>query len=256
MPEWRVYIDESGDHTYRRVTDLHVRYLALTAVAVRKAYYDTTVQPNLEALKRRHFRHDPDDPVILHRSEIVKFKRWFGVLKDPGRCAAWENDIVAFIQTLQAQVFTVVIDKDEHRRRFPGVPLFDPYAYSLAVLLNRVRGFLDLRNGHADVMAESRGRVEDAQLAAAYERLRTTGGGTYGTAAEYTHTYAVAAIAIRRKDHNVAGLQIADLLAASQKIEIVTRNGRPIAAPPSAFMTRFNAAAAHMINQYGQYLLD
>lgn len=154
MPAWRVYIDESGDHTYRSVTDPRVRYLALTAVVVRSAHYRATIQPTLEALKRTHFNYDPDDPVILHRSELVKRKRWFGVLNDPARNKAWEDDIVAFFQALNAQVFTVVIDKDEHRRRFPAVPLYDPYDYSLAVLLNRVRGFLDTWGGPADVIAE------------------------------------------------------------------------------------------------------
>jgi hypothetical protein len=233
-----------------------VRYLALTAVIVRKAHYDTVIVPDLEALKRRHFRYDPDDPVILHRSDIVKRRRWFGVLQDAARNTAWENDILAYIQGLQAQVFTVVIDKDEHRRRYPQVPLFDPYDYSLAVLLNRARGYLNIRGWRADVMAEGRGKVEDAQLAAAYTKLRTVGGGMYGSAPDYANTYPAVAIAIRRKDHNVAGLQIADLLAASQKLEIVSQAGRPLTAAPSAFTNRFNAAAGHMINQYGRYLLD
>lgn len=86
--------------------------------------------------------------------------------------------------------------------------------------------------------------------------LRTKGGGLYGTAAEYSHTYPEAAITIRRKSDNVAGLQIADLMAASQKLEIVASRGGPLGAPPSPFTSRLNAAAAHMINQYGQYLLD
>lgn len=256
MPDWRIYIDESGDHTYRNVADPRVRYLALTAVVVRKAHYNAVIQPGLEALKRKHFNYDPDDPVILHRSEIVKRKRWFGVLNDPARNAAWETDIIAYIRALQAQVFTVVIDKDEHKRRFPGVPLFDPYDYSLAVLLNRVRGYLNIQGGQADVIAEGRGKVEDAQLSAAYVNLRVNGGGAYGTAADYQRAYSQPAIAIRRKIDNVAGLQLSDLMAASQKLEIVASNGRPLASPASAFTTQFNAAANHMINQYGRYLLD
>ena len=256
MPDWRLYIDESGDHTYRSVADPRVRYLALTAVVARKDRYKNAIQPELEALKRKHFNYDPDDPVILHRSEIVKRKRWFGVLQDPARNTAWENDIVDYMQKLDAQIFTVVIDKDEHRRKFPAVPLYDPYDYSLAVLLNRVRGFLNLQPGTADVVAEGRGKVEDAQLAAAYVKLRTIGGGTYGSAAEYSLTYPVDAIVIKRKVDNIAGLQVADLVAASQKIEIVTNEGRPLAAPASPFTVRFNAASAHMINKYGRYLLD
>lgn len=256
MPAWRVYIDESGDHTYRNVANPQVRYLALTATVVLNSRYRATIQPRLEELKRAHFNSDPDDPVILHRSDIVKKRGHFGVLNDAARNTAWENAIVGYIQALNAQVFTVVIDKETHRLRFHRMQLFDPYHYSLAVLLNRIRGFLNIYGGPSDVVAESRGRTEDAQLSAAYVNLRTNGGGIHGTAAEYAAAYPTPTITIRRKSENIAGLQISDLLAASQKLEIVVANGRPVAAPPSAFTNRFNAAAAHMINQYGRYLLD
>ena len=151
-PDWRVFLDESGDHTYRKVADPQTRYLGLTAVVVRKAHYGSVIVPDLDALKRAHFKYDPDDPVILHRTDIVKFKGPFGVLQDPTRRAKWADDLIVFFDKLDAQVFTVVVDKDEHKRKFPGVPLFDPYAYSLSVLLWRIRGFLTLKSARADVL--------------------------------------------------------------------------------------------------------
>lgn len=254
--DWRIYLDESGDHTYRNVSDPQTRYLALTSVVVRKSVYASHVVPDLENLKRRHFSHDPDNPVILHRSDIVKMKRWFGVLQDSARRARWSDDVVAFFASLDAQVFTVVIDKDEHQRRYAGMPLFNPYDYSLAVVLNRIRGFLTIQGGRSDIVAEARGKVEDAQLQAAYQALRTKGGSIYGTASEYLAAYPDNGITFRRKDQNVAGLQVADMLAAPQKTEIVQKNGRPLAAPQSAFTTRLNTTVARMVNRYGQYLLD
>ena len=182
MPQQRIYIDESGDHTYRKVDNLLTRYLALTAIVVVKSHYDSTIHPALEALKRKHFNYDPDNPVILHRSDIVKQRRWFGVLKNPARRQQWADDIVAFFQSLQASVFTVVIDKQIHKQKYP-FQTFDPYEYSLAVLLNRILGYLNLQNAQADVLAEGRGKVEDRQLQAAYRGLLTVGGGIYGTAA-------------------------------------------------------------------------
>lgn len=253
MQRHRIYIDESGDHTYKNVSNLATRYLALTAVVVAKKHYDTTIHPALDALKRKHFNYDPDNPVILHRSDIIKRRRWFGVLQDPARSQAWDVDILAFTQSLQAQVFTVVIDKQIHKQNYP-TQTFDPYDYALAVLLNRIRGYLNIWTSQADVLAEARGKVEDRQLRDAYDALRTVGGGSYGTAAEFQQVYPDDLI-IRRKDQNVAGTQIADLLAAGQKIDIAIRNGAPVATPLRPFTQKLNVAADHMINGYGRYFL-
>ena len=248
-----LYIDESGDHTYKQVDNPLARYLALTAVVVQKNHYDSTIHPAVEALKHEHFTNDPDNPVILHRSDIVKRRRWFGVLQIPERQERWAADILSFFQTLQAQVLTVVIDKKVHKENYP-FRTFDPYEYSLAVLLWRIRGFLVSR-GKADVIAESRGKVEDRQILDAYHSLLTVGGGAYGTAPKYRDVFSAGGLTVRRKELNVTGIQLADLLAAGQKVDIALRNKLPVANPPSAFTGQLNGAAAHMINQYGRYLL-
>ena len=76
MTGYRIYIDESGDHTYRAVQDLHTRYLSLTGVMVVKTHYEAAIVPAIEALKRNHFSYDPDNPVIFHRTDMVKRKWW------------------------------------------------------------------------------------------------------------------------------------------------------------------------------------
>jgi len=254
-PTYRIYIDESGDHTYRAVIDPTTRYLALSGLVVVKSHYDTTIAPALEALKRKHFASDPDNPVILHRSDIVQRKRWFGVLREPARAQAWDDDLVTFIQELHGQLFTVVIDKWAHKQMYP-VGTFDPYEYALAVLLNRIRGFLNIQRAQADIIAEGRGKREDAELMRAYRDLRAIGGGAYGSASAYQKVFPEQDLLIRRKDSNVAGLQIADLLVTEQKVDITIRNGKPVANPPSPLALRLTAAANHMINAYGRIWLE
>ena len=75
MPDYRVYIDESGDHAYRNVDSLDKRYLALTAILVRQDRYDSEVRAPLEQLKKKHFTYDPDFPPVLVRSQIIKRER-------------------------------------------------------------------------------------------------------------------------------------------------------------------------------------
>lgn len=252
---YRIYIDESGDHAYRAVDDPATRYLALSGVVVVKSHYESTIAPAVEALKKKHFSSDPDNPVILHRTDIVQRKRWFGVLREPARAQAFDTDLEAFIQGLHAQLFTVVIDKWAHKQAYP-VGTFNPYAYSLAVLLNRIRGFLNIQRAQADIIAESRGKREDADLMRAYRQLRAVGGGAYGTAAEYQQVFPEEDLLIRRKDNNVAGLQVADLLVTEQRLDIVIRNGKPVANQPSPMQQRLIDAASHMINGYGRIWLE
>ena len=62
----------------------------------------------------------------------------------------------------------------------------------------------------------------------AYRNLRESGGGAFGSAADYQRVFPEEDLLIRRKDSNVAGLQIADLLVTEQKIDITLRNGKPV----------------------------
>lgn len=253
-PTHRLYIDESGDHTYRSVAGLSRRYLGLTGVLIRKSRYDPVVPRELEKLKRDFFDYDPDTPPILTRKNIIKRRGVFRVLLNPGENTRWEDALLQFYRdTLSAQIFTVVIDKLKHQQRYP-VDTWNPYVYSLEVLLRRVRGYLNIHSGTADIMPEARGQTEDNQLLKCYVDLRTYGS-YWGTADEYRDAYPLERLLFRRKDQNVAGLQIADLLAAEQKSLTVQEAGKPLHRAIGAFGQRLNQAIEPKVNQYGRYFL-
>ncbi|MCY3886615.1 MAG: DUF3800 domain-containing protein [Chloroflexi bacterium] len=259
MEPYRVYIDESGDHSYKATTHPSKRFLGLMGFVVESRYYIDTVSARLEALKRAHFRFEPDDPVILTRKRIIDKKGPFGVLANPVANAAWEDAVIEFFAAgdrSKIGYFTVVMDKERHKQRYPAAR-WDPYGYAAAVLLNRIRGLLYFRRGKAtaSVIAEARGKSEDAQLQAAYVEMRTDGSGDR-PAAEYRATYPEAEIRFRRKAENIPGLQIADLLAAAQKEKVIVDNQLPLARPSSMFTQRLNEAVRPFVNRYGQYLLE
>ncbi len=251
---YRLYVDESGDHAYKRVADLSRRYLGITGVLIPKAHYADTVQPQLELLKRKFFRYDPDVPPVLVRSHIVKRKSHFGVLREPRVNQEWEESLLDFLRGIRMQVFTVVIDKQVHLQRYPVNP-WNPYTYGLDVLLSRVRGFLVLQGSSADVMLESRGSVEDGQVLAAYEKM-WAGGTKICTAEEFGTAFPEERLLFRKKDHNVAGLQIADIAAAEQKLKTLVEKGNPVFRKPGPFGNRLNEALESKVNKYGRYLLE
>ena len=221
-----------------------------------KLRYDEETQPALEGIKKRIFRYDPDNPPILTRNHIKYRKRWFYVLQDPALNQLWEEEILGLLESLTpyAQVFTVVIDKKTHLALYPQ-HTFDPYVYCLEVLLNRIRGYMNVNGGQADVVVESRGKTEDAQIVRAYKSLLAYGS-FYGDGEQYRVRFPSEDLIVKRKEQNIAGLQIADMLAYGQKALTIQESGKPIPRPISNFTQRVNNVVNRMVNQYGRYMLE
>lgn len=224
MKRYRLYIDESGDHTYYELKEPTKRYLGLTGIFIEGEYYRATFQPEIETLKQKHFPHNPDEPVILHREDIINRRGPFWRLRDSEREKAFNEDFLQFTKEQDYCIITVVIDKKAHIERY-GEFAYNPYHYCLTVLLERYCGFLNFSNAQGDVMAESRGRVEDNQLKEAYKVVYKVG--TQWRGAEYFQkTLTTSEIKAKPKSANIAGLQLSDLLAHPSKQEILIEEQR------------------------------
>ncbi len=207
---YRLYVDESGDHTYKRMNDPSHRYLALLGVWFRHHDQYVDFADDLETFKRRIFGPRPDEPVTLHRSDIINRRGPFGVLCDEAVRAAFDRGLLGVIRRAQFRMVCVVIDKQDHQNRY--VMPFHPYHYCLAAMLDRYCGWLAWKNMVGDVMAESRGGSEDLQLKEAYRRVYESG--TLMVRRE-VHQRALTSkdLKMQPKHANIAGLQLADVLA-------------------------------------------
>ncbi len=216
---YRLYIDESGDHTYKNLASLDKRYLCLLGMIVEAETYRRSFHPAVEALKQKHFPHDPDNPIVLHRREIVNRSGYAWRLRDPAARKAFNEDLLQFLRDQDYRLIAVVMDKKNHVERY-GDAAFHPYHYSLAILLERYCGLLNYLNAKGDVMVERRGKREDALLMRAYEALYDFG--TWYRGPEFFRSALTSRnIKIKSKEANIAGLQIADLLAYPCKQEIL-----------------------------------
>jgi hypothetical protein len=253
MKRYRLYIDESGDHTYKNLDDISHRYLGLTGIAIESDYYRLKFQPQLEALKQSHFPHNPDEPVILHRDDLINRRHAFGVLDNPDCNAAWEKDFMEFMRTSQFELFTAVIDKKAHRDRY-GDEAIHPYHLCLYFLLERYRGYLRYNHAKGDVLAEGRGGKQDLALKEVYQYLWKHGT-YYISAQEFQKTLSSKELKVKYKNQNIAGLQLADLLAHPSKLYILSSRGKVAQSPPS-FGTRLAQVFRGKYNLYGQKLFD
>jgi hypothetical protein len=191
--------------------DPNHRYLSLTGIAMEMTYVDTFLFPSMEQLKRQFFESHPDDPVVLHRKELVNKKTPFQVLRNPEVSARFDESLLNLIHTLQFKAFTVVIDKLEHNQRYQTWK-YDPYHYSLQVLIEQFVLWLK-RNDHVgDVLAESRGGKEDVRLKASYESVYDNGS-PFLQAQIFRAYLTTRQLKIKSKSNNIAGLQIADVIA-------------------------------------------
>lgn len=245
---FRLYIDESGDHSYGkkelrrlqiktkdRIIDYPIdhypelekddkRYLGLTGCIIETEKYRSVFHPKLEELKQRHFPHNPDDPVILHRKDIINKHGPFWRLRDPERENSFNEDLLSFLEDMEFVVITVIIDKKAHIERYQEFA-YHPYHYCLGALLERYCGLLHFSGAKGDVLAENRGGTEDKQLKEAYISLYNSGT-QYRRPEFFQSVLTSKEIKLKPKIANIAGLQISDLLAHPLKQEILIENQR------------------------------
>ena len=106
---YRLYIDESGDHTYKLLDDPSRRYLALLGVWFRLADAYTAFADDLERFKREIFGPRPDKPVVIHRSTIINRRGAFGILANPEIRMRFDTELLEVIRRGQFKIVCVVI---------------------------------------------------------------------------------------------------------------------------------------------------
>ncbi len=219
MPLYRIYVDEVGNHDLTHADNPNQRFFSLTGVILESEYTWDVFQPEMMQLKREFFQHDPDEPVILHRKELVNKRYPFQALRDPEVEHRFNTRLLALLEAWDYAVITVALDKLEHRNRYK-VWHYQPYHYCMAVLLERFVRFLETENCRGDVMVESRGGREDRKLKDSYDRLYE-GGTDFIGSERWQAQLTSKRLKVKPKKANIAGLQLADLIAHPSRREIL-----------------------------------
>jgi hypothetical protein len=222
---YRLYIDESGDHTYSLdEKDIAKRYLGITGVIFEQNYYKKKFHSDFEQFKQRHFPYNPDEPVIFHRKELIGKRGPFRFLLNPENENIFNKELLQLFKVSDYQLITVVIDKTAQFIRY-GEYAMHPYHYCLVAMLERYCGLLNFLNTEGDVMAESRGGREDMQLKEAYKNVYESGT-SFRDPSFFQRALTSNEIKVKDKKMNITGLQLADLLAHPCKTEILWEKGR------------------------------
>jgi len=237
IKRYRLYLDESGDHVFHdeaRLAEPAHRYLALVGCWFAQGTAYLGFQRALEDLKQKHFPHSPDEPVILHRKDIIHRSGAFWRLRDDCARAAFDDDLCTLVEASDFTVCGVCVDKLALKRNYPHP--FHPYHLALGFLLQRYCGWLSHLNRRGDLIAESRGRAEDQRLRNAYDHIYVHGN-MHHKADFYQRALTSEEAKLKKKSQNIAGLQLADLLARAARDDILVQNGRL----PESDVGRFDA---------------
>lgn len=259
---YRLYIDESGDHTFNLVDQDHHRYLGLLGIWFNSDAPYIAFAQALSQLKKDIFGWHPDDsPICLHRKDIKERRGIFGRLKDPDLNRRFEAGLIRIVEEAHFRMTCVVIDKASHGAKTYR-ELFHPYHYCVAALLERFAGWLALSGSQGDVMAESRGAMEDKELQEAFE-ITLQKGTRFHAPERFQSVLTSRKIKLKKKEHAIPGLELADLLAYPFKREMVAETRAE--SPSTDFSSALLNAARPKINchlytgrvsSYGKVWLD
>lgn len=117
MSRYRLYFDESGTHSCARLETVHERYLALCGVIFEESDY-RAFQTQWESMKRTFFGGDPDEPVILHRKELMGKSGLFSVLEDEVMHRKFDAELLRIVGEARFTSLITVIDKAGHQRQY------------------------------------------------------------------------------------------------------------------------------------------
>jgi hypothetical protein len=93
----------------------------------------------LEALKSRLLPHHQDDPVILHREDMLNARRDFKVLREPAMRADWDKELMKLINAAEFRIVAVVIDKRALREDYATATSMTKRLRAMATCYFRIR---------------------------------------------------------------------------------------------------------------------
>jgi len=220
---YRLYLDESGDHVFRRMEHSAHRFLCLLGCWFKNDAY-VVFHNELEALKQQFFPHNPDDPLILHREDIINRRGPFKTLQDPTIGAAFDQALLDLICAADFRLVSLVIDKGRLQERY-GEMTTHPYHLAVGFMLQRYARFLNRINRKGDVLTESRGGREDRLLKDEYTRVFERGIWK-DRPAFFQAALTTKQLKIKPKRAGTAGLQLSDILGHPLKQFVLEQNGR------------------------------
>jgi len=169
------------------------------------------------------------------------------LLRDPDKADAFDTDLLALIRRAEFKIVAVVIDKKALQLQYPTPA--HPYHLGLGFMLQRYCGFLNHINRRGDVMAESRGGHEDLLLKDSYSWVYQRGLFGRTDATFFQQALTSKELKVKPKTANIAGLQLADLLANPLRKAVLIKRHK-VQGPLAPFAERMLETVKNKLNRH------
>lgn len=202
-----LYIDESGDHGLTKVNPNFPVFL-LCGIVINQDQYDD-LRERFNYLKTSIWKNKK---VIFHSRDIRKCEKEFQVLFDMELKKKFYENLNKVITESHYHILASAINKNKYIKQY-GRLGNDVYELSLSFIIERAVFLLDSMkevNASLDIIIEKRGKKEDQNLQAHFQRLLSRGTGY--VKAERLKGYNIS-IQFKDQKDNINGLQLADLIA-------------------------------------------
>lgn len=261
---YRLYVDEVGTDGVTHTEKEKNQFLSLSGVAVDLGHIAQTVEPNLNWIKREVLRHDPDDPVILHRTDILGLKGPFQCLRLEGIRERFDKSLLRWLESSQFTLITALIDKQAMLKKKDKWKNKHPYHYLMEIMIEKYTLFLESKSSFGDVMPESRGKDKDSDLQLAFLKgiipfLNTKTQGSFFVGKDrMNHRIKSNCLKFRSKKDNIAGLQLCDCVAHPSHMIITEQRGHIVNLGPFCLKikqilndSKYNRSPQGVISGYG-----
>ena len=206
MNDYYVFLDESGHHGLKTINQEYP-ILLLCGCVVEKEYYKNQVILEYNRLKKEYFDREN---IILHSRDIRKWQNDFKALGDIKLRHKFYQDLDDLIKNTDFTIISAAILKNDLIDQY-GPQANNPYDLSLTFILERIVFYTDrLKCNKINVIAEARGKKEDAKLHDQYQII-INNGTKYVSADRFRQRFMD--IDFKKKEDNVIGTQLSDLVA-------------------------------------------
>ena len=199
-----LYLDESGDHDLVNI-DKNYPLFALGGCVLDSNYHDRVLKPAMNAFKEKTLGNTG---IILHYADYTRDGVGFEKLSDKTHREGFYRELNKIIKDTDFTLIACIIDKTEHSKhyRYP----INPYILSLEIIIEKFVMSLNKTNEQGSIISESRNPQLDNELNLAFLDIKISG------TRFLSPTEIVNRIDnnfyIKRKEENIAGLQLIDSL--------------------------------------------
>jgi len=199
-----MFLDESGDHSLDKIDNSYPMFV-LAGCIFDFDYYSNEVELKINQLKIKHF--DKID-IILRSYDIRKQKGQFACLVDKKKRESFYTDLNSLIASLDFKIIAAAINKTNLKSQYCDPD--NPYNLCLRFILERAVMFLGRTEEKMIFRIESREMYNDRKLAEVYEKFRNNDQVLFKKEEIQTK---FTDLSFNQKTQNIAGQQIADLVA-------------------------------------------